>query len=151
VLALLMFGSAAWSCAGRDAYIGWSKEQRAAGLQYMTNNTRFLIPQWVRVPCLASYALSLVGKRISRDWEFKYGHPLAALETFVEQRFRGICYQASNWRRVGSTSGRGRDGGHHNAILPIKDIYLRPLRKDFREVLKGERPCRSHSQSSGRP
>jgi len=139
LLAVMLFGSAAWSCADRDAYIGWNKEQRKRGLQSLTNNVRFLIPQWIRVPCLASHVLSLVERRISHDWESKYGHRLAAIESFVEQRFRGTCYAAANWTRVGRTSGRGRDGGHHDAILPVKDIYIRPLRRDFRELLKGER------------
>ena len=140
LLAVMLFGSAAWSCADRDEYIGWSKEQRAQGLQLMTNNARFLIPPWVAVRYLASHALSLAERRISRDWQSKYGHPLAALETFVERRrFKGSAYRAANWELVGRTAGRGRDGGHHCAILPVKDIYVRPLRKDFRELLKGER------------
>jgi len=139
LLAVMLFGSAAWSCADRDAYIGWDEGRRRRGLQFMTNNQRFLIPGWVRVPLLASHALSLAERRISRDWEAKYGHRLAAMETFVEiGRFRGTCYRAANWALVGRTAGRGRDGGHHGAILPAKDIYLRPLCRHFREILKGE-------------
>jgi hypothetical protein len=79
---------------------------------------------------------SLVAHRIAGDWQSKYGHPVVLLETFVEvPRFRGTCYKAANWVHVGSTTGRGRDGGHHNAILPIKDIYLYPLAKNFRTLL----------------
>ena len=29
-----------------------------------------------------------------------------------------------------------RDGGHKNAILPIKDIYLYPLTKNYKVILK---------------
>jgi hypothetical protein len=58
------------------------------------------------------------------------------LETFVETgRFKGTCYQAANWINVGTTTGRGRDGGHHEAVLPVKDIYLYPLAANFREAL----------------
>ena len=39
-LACLLFGSAAWACEPRDAYIGWSKEERGASLKYATNNSR---------------------------------------------------------------------------------------------------------------
>ena len=40
ILACLMFGSAAWSCADRDYYIGWNKGHRAKNLMFMTANTR---------------------------------------------------------------------------------------------------------------
>lgn len=136
VLSCLLFGSAAWSCAERDKYIGWGKEQRRHRLNMLTNNTRFLVLPSVKVPHLASHILSLISRRISADWEQKYGHPVCLLETYVEiRRFRGVCYQAANWIRVGSTTGRGRDGGHHNAILPVKDIYLYPLDADYRSKL----------------
>ena len=135
-LSCLLFGSAAWSCRERDIYIGWGKEQRRHNLNMITNNVRFLLYPWVTVPYLASHILSLIAKRISADWEQKYGHPLYLLETFVEiSRFRGTCYRAANWISVGSTTGRGRDGGHHNAILPMKDIYLYPLDADYRAKL----------------
>jgi hypothetical protein len=135
-LSCLLFGSAAWSCRERDAFIGWDKRQRARGLSGMTNNSRFLVFPWVKVPHLASHILSLVARRIADDWQDKYGHPVYCLETFVETgRFKGICYRAANWIHVGSTTGRGRDGGHKQAILPIKDIYLYPLVKDFRLAL----------------
>jgi hypothetical protein len=135
-LSCLLFGSAAWSCRARDEFIGWDKGQRVCGLSYMTNNTRFLIFPWVKVAHLASHILSLVAHRVADDWQFKYGHPVYCLETFVEaSRFRGISYRAANWIHVGSTTGRGRDGGHKDAILPIKDIYLYPLAKNFKAAL----------------
>jgi hypothetical protein len=140
-LACLLFGSAAWSCASRDRYIGWGKGQRAKNLMYLTANTRFLIFPWVRVPYLASHVLSIVMRRVSQDWESRYGHSLYAVETYVDtSRFRGTAYRAANWIYVGRTTGRGRDGGHHHAILPEKDIYLFPLHKNFRRWLGGA-PC----------
>lgn len=135
-LAYLLFGSAAWSCKDRDIYIGWNKEARSRKLNLLTNNTRFLILPWVRIPHLASHILSLVSRRIKSDWEKKYGHPVLLLETFVEKdRFKGTCYKAANWILVGQTTGRGRDGGHHHAVLPVKDVYLYPLAKNFKSVL----------------
>jgi hypothetical protein len=136
-LACLLFGSAAWSCSSRDKFIGWNKVQRAENLRLITNNTRFLILPWVRVPHLASHVLALVSRRVSGDWLAKYGHPILALETFVETgRFKGTCYQAANWIRVGTTSGRGRDGGHNKPILPVKDVYVFPLQKKCKEKLQ---------------
>jgi hypothetical protein len=92
VLSCLLFGAAAWSCMERDKYIGWGKEQRSHKLNMLTNNQRFLVLPWVRVPHLASHILSLIARRISADWEQKYGHPICLLETFVEnRRFKGTC------------------------------------------------------------
>jgi hypothetical protein len=136
VVACLLFGSAAWTCRDRDAYIGWSTEQRIAHLPMIANNIRFLVAPWIRVPCLASHSLSLIARRISGDWEDKYGHGLTCLETFVEfSRFGGVCYRAANWIRVGRTAGRGRNDRQNAWALPEKDIYLLPLSRRWRESL----------------
>jgi hypothetical protein len=136
-LACLLYGSAAWSCADRDRFIGWDKAQKAAHLMFMTNHVRYLIFPWIRVFNLASHILALASRRINGDWEEKYGHGLLAIETFVEcGRFTGACYKAANWIYVGRTAGRGRDGGHHGALLPEKDIYIYPLDKNYRKKLR---------------
>jgi hypothetical protein len=136
IVACLLFGSSAWKCAPRDKYIGWKDDERAANLHLTTNNTRFLIMPFVRVPHLASHVLALISRRISNDWQIKYGHSLYCLETFVDKsRFRGICYQAANWRLVGETTGRGRDSVKHAVTLPVKDVYVYPLSRDFRKIL----------------
>jgi len=138
-LACLLFGSAAWSCRGRDEYIGWEKRERVQGLRFLTNNSRYLIFPWIRSQHLASHVLSLISRRIADDWRQKYGHPIYCLETYVEtRRFKGTCYKAANWVKVGTTTGRGRDGGHHNAILPVKDVYLYPLTTDFKVKLAAQ-------------
>jgi hypothetical protein len=136
LLACLLFGSAAWACAPRDQYVGWNALSRRNNLLYTTNNTRFLILPWVKVPHLASHILGLTVRRIALDWQRKYGHPLYLLETFVEkERFRGTCYKAANWIYVGETTGRSRNDRYSNLQVPIKEIYLYPLHKHFREVL----------------
>jgi hypothetical protein len=130
-LACLLFGAAAWQCAPRDRWIGWSAEQRAQGLRFIANNSRFLILPWVRVALLASHILSQVAGRIAADWQQRYRHPIYLLETFVQQdRFRGTCYQAANWICVGQTTGRTRQNQRQrdNAVhAPVKDLYLYPL------------------------
>jgi hypothetical protein len=138
LLACLLFGSSAWKCAPRDRLIGWKDEARARNLPLTTNNTRFLILPWVRIPYLASHILSSISQRVSRDWQAKYGHPIYLLETFVERgRFAGTCYKAANWVRVGETTGRGRNSKTHIGELPVKDVYVYPLHKRFREKLGG--------------
>jgi len=135
-LACLLFGSSAWACSPRDCFIGWDRKKRSKNLSLTTGNTRFLVLPWVSVKYLASHILSKVCQRIKDDWEAKYGHPVYLLETFVEKdRFAGTCYKASNWTRVGETRGRSRNDIYNTMKVPVKDIYLYPLAKRFREVL----------------
>ena len=62
---------------------------------------------------------------------------IVVLETFVErERFAGTAYRAANWLAVGATTGRTRQDRHTCIQAPVKDIYLYPLRRDFREALQ---------------
>jgi hypothetical protein len=136
VVSCLLFGAASWQAAGRDHYIGWDRKTREANVQLVTNNSRFLVPSWVHVPCLASHVLSLVARRVSVDWEAKYGHPIMLLETFVDRsRFAGTCYRAANWVYVGQTTGRSRNDRDHTLRVPVKDVYVYPLKRTFRREL----------------
>lgn len=135
-VACALFGSAAWKCADRDAYVGWDRVTRERSLERLTNNTRFLILPWVVVPHLASHVLGLIARRIRADWQAKYGHPVYALETFVDrERFQGTCYRAANWLRLGATQGRTRNDREHSIRAAVKDVYLYPLVADFRQRL----------------
>lgn len=136
LLACLLFGSAAWKCRARDEFIGWSCQQRERNLHLVTNNMRYLILPWVRVAHLSSWILGRVLRRLSSDWQQKYGHPILLVETFVErQRFAGTSYKAANWLWVGTTAGRSRQDRQHRLQVPVKDIYLYPLHHQFRQVL----------------
>ena len=135
-LACLLFGSAAWKTAPRDRFIGWDVPTREANLNRMTNNTRFLILPWVQVKNLASLVLSACVRRLRRDWYQRYGHDLCLVETFVDRsRFVGTCYQAANWIRIGQTRGRSRQDRYKKLTVPVKDLYVYPLTKDFKKRL----------------
>ena len=135
-VACALFGSAAWKCAQRDTFLGWDRAARERNLPRLTNNTRFLIPAWIKVPHLASHVLGLITRRIRADWQAKYGHPVSALETFVDRsRFQGTCYRAANWQRLGATRGRTRNDRAHRIRAAVKDVYLYPLTADFRREL----------------
>lgn len=134
-LACLLFGAAAWRTRPRDELIGWDDATRAKRLSYITNNTRFLV--LARVPHLASRLLGTVMRRLQRDWEEKYGHPVWLVETYVDRdRFRGTCYQAANWQLIGQTQGRSRQDRHSKLRVPVKDIYVYPLTPRFRDRLR---------------
>jgi len=135
-VAALLFGAAAWKCAARDGWIGWSGQQRQERLARIANNSRFLVVPWVRVPSLASYALGLAAARVSADWQRKYGQGIELLETFVDgTRFGGICYRAAGWLHVGSTTGRTRNDDRSRPPGPAKEVFLKPLRADWKERL----------------
>ena len=136
IIALLGFGASAWQCAPRDKYIGWTHDQRKKKLQYIVNNARFLILPWVKCKNLASKILSLTSHRLSGDWQGHYGYQPVLLETFVERdRFAGTCYKAANWVLVGQTKGRGKLGPAGKISVPIKDLWLYPLERNFRHIL----------------
>ncbi len=138
-VACIGWGSAAWAVQSREEFIGWAQPVKNKNLHFVMNNTRFLILPWVTVKCLASKVLSLNIKRISADWLKIYHYPLYMLETFVEQsRFKGICYQASNWIRVGETKGTSKKGHKHLKHGKIKDVYLYPLNKNFKKILRND-------------
>lgn len=136
LLAVIGFGAAAWKIAPRDTWIGWTAEQRKRRLNLVVNNARFLILPWVKVKNLASWILGRVARRIQADWQSRYGYRPVLLETFVDaERFRGTCYEASNWEHLGETQGRGKLDRKHLFAIPVKKIYVRPLEKTFREQL----------------
>lgn len=135
-LACLVFGAAAWKCAPRDQYIGWSPLIRERHLHLLANNMRLLLLPWVQVKHLASHVLALAARRISADWHAKYGHPIHLLETFVQRdRFQGCCYRAANWICVGQTQGRSRNDPDRCLRVPPKDVYLYPLTRHFPRAL----------------
>ncbi|CAN7431654.1 DUF4338 domain-containing protein [Variovorax sp. LjRoot84] len=136
LVALLSFGASAWKLSDRERFIGWSESQRQKNLQLVVNNARFLILPWIQCKGLASKILALAARQLPREWHQRYGYRPVLLETFVESpRHRGTCYKAANWVHVGQTVGRGKKSRVHSQIVPIKDIWLYPLRKDFGTVL----------------
>src|SRR5271157_2551540 len=135
-LSCLLFGSAAWQCAPRDQFIGWSATARETHLQAVTNNTRFVLLPWVRVPGLASHVLGTVLRRLRRDWWHKYVRPLELVETFVDtSRFTGACYRAANWIAVGQTTGRTRQDRDRQLQVRPKGVWVYPLDSRFRNRL----------------
>lgn len=137
LLACLLWSSPAWKMAARDEWIGWNAEQQVRQLQFIVNNSRFLMLPWVHIKGLASKILAQSARQLPMDWEHRYGYRPLLLETLVDaQRFRGTCYRAANWIRVGQTSGRGRMDRQHKAHgEAVKDIYLYPLTRNTRQRL----------------
>ena len=137
IVALTGFGAAAWQTAPRDQFIGWNHDQRKKNLHLIVNNARFLILPWVQSKNLASKILSLTIRLLPDDWEKRYNIRPVLMDSFVQKnRFAGTCYKAANWINVGETKGRGKLGPSRKISVPIKDIWMYPLNKKFRVLLK---------------
>lgn len=136
LLGALSFGASAWKCAPRDTHIGWDATTRQSRLHLVVNNARFLVLPDLAVPNLASKILGRATRGLRRDWEVIYNYTPVMVETFVEtDRFAGTSYRAANWLRVGRTKGRGKLDRYHQKALPIKDVYLYPLHRNYRQIL----------------
>src|SRR6266702_2912098 len=97
--------------------IGWDQPTRQANLNLICGNARFLIRPDVAVPNLASSLLAAVTRRLPADWQARYGYAPVLPET------------------VGETQGRGKLDRRHQHALPVKDIYLYPLHRRWRQIL----------------
>jgi hypothetical protein len=130
------FAAPALQLADRDGWIGWNAEQRRAHLHAVVGLSRFLIRPSVKCRNLASRLLSMSLERLVEDFQRRYHYRPWLVESFLDRsRFSGTCYQAANWIRVGQTTGRGRQDRFNKREETIKDIYVYPLEKDFRDRL----------------
>ena len=137
----LAFSAAAKRLKARDEEIEWSDRARIANLQLVVCNSRFLIPETVRVPNLASHVLARSLARLPEDWDVRYGYRPVLVETFVDpERYQGVCYRAANWMHVGQTAGRSSPFANGTVSTGAKDIYLYPIAKDWQSVLQAEPP-----------
>lgn len=136
-VACIGWGGAAWKSRHRETFVGWTESAKKDRLHLVVNNVRFLILPWVRIPHLASKALAAVTRRLSPDWQAKYGHPVYLAETFVDAlRFRGTCYRAANWTYVGDTEGSAKRGSRYYDHGHPKAMFLLPIHRRFRELLQ---------------
>ena len=132
----LAFSAATWRLKARDEYIGWTEAARRAHLDRVVCNSRFLILPSVRVPHLASHVLSLALARLGQDWMGRYGYEPVLVETFVDpKRFSGTCYRAANWVPIGQTVARPTAYRNGRVADGPKDIYLYPLKRNWKKVL----------------
>ena len=140
LLGALGFAASALAVAARDEWIGWSPALRRKRLHRVVALSRFLIRPAVQCRCLASKLLSMALRQLPSDFRLRYGYRPALVETFVDtQSHAGTCFRAANWTRVGETAGRGRFAPPGQRV-PVKSIFLYPLRRDFRAVLGADAP-----------
>jgi hypothetical protein len=130
-LAVATWSAAAFHLKDRDHFIGWSPEQCRRRRALLANNSRLLVLPGCHSPNLISRFMKLMLAQLSQDWERRWGHPLALVETFVDPGFyQGTAYKVSGWCHLGRTAGWKRDADDfyekHDAP---KQIWVRELVK----------------------
>ena len=138
-VALVTLSAPALHLKARELWLGWTPRQRARRLGFVVNNSRFLVrPERHRFPNLASRVLGLCLRRVSADWQERWGHPVLVVESFVDEaQYRGTCYRACGFEAVGATAGFGRASrDFYQAHGQPKQLYLRELRPQARRRLR---------------
>ncbi len=138
-VALIAFSAPALHVKARERWIGWSPRQRSRRLGLVVNNSRFLVlPERHQYPNLASRVLGLCLRRLSTDWQNRWGHPVLVVESFVdESQYRGTCYRACGFEAVGASAGFARDSrDFYLAHGQPKQLYLRELSPRARRLLR---------------
>lgn len=139
-LALLVFNAPAKHLKHRDAWIHWTPRQRDRRLRLICNNSRFLLLPKSSVPNLGSKVLGLALRRLSPDWQAHYGHPVLAVESFVDpDQFDGTVYRAQGWEELGPTDGWGRcRREYYTRHDQPKRLFVKELCANARRSLQAE-------------
>jgi hypothetical protein len=130
-LAVATWSAAAFHLKDRDAFIGWTPEQCRRRRALLANNSRLLVLPDCHYPNLISRFMKLMLERLSADWQARWGHPIALVETFVDPRFyQGTAYKVSGWSHLGRTAGWKRDAeDFYEKNDAPKQIWVRELVK----------------------
>lgn len=107
-LGAIGFAASAPKLESREAWIGWSDQQRRAHLSHVMGLCRFLIRPGVACKNLASYLLARCLRHMSMDMYQDHQIYIWAVETFVDPSYSGSCFHAAGFHRIGYTKGRGR-------------------------------------------
>lgn len=130
-LAVATWSSAAFHIKDRDRFIGWTAEQCRRRRPLLANNSRLLVMPDCHYPNLISRFMKLMLERLSPDWDERWGHPIALVESFVDPRYyQGTAYKVSGWSHLGKTAGWTRDADdfYEKNDAP-KQIWVRELVK----------------------
>ncbi|MGH8336655.1 MAG: Druantia anti-phage system protein DruA, partial [Gammaproteobacteria bacterium] len=130
-LAVATWSSAAFHIKDRDQFIGWTPEQCRRRLPLLANNSRLLVLPDCHSPNLISRFMKLMLAQLSQDWQQRWGHPIAMVESFVDPRYyQGTAYKVSGWSHLGKTAGWTRDADDfYEKNGAPKQIWVRELAK----------------------
>jgi hypothetical protein len=110
----------------------------------VANNSRLLVMPDCPYPNLISRFMKLMLERLSQDWQERWDHPIALVETFVDPRYyTGTAYRISGWSHLGKSAGWKRDADdfYEKNDAP-KQIWVRELVKKACVKLRAPQlPC----------
>ncbi len=131
-LAVAAWSAAAFHLKARDAFIGWSEEQRRQRLPLVVNNSRLYVLAQHHYPNLISRFMKLMLGRLSADWEQRWDHPVALAESFVDpNEYQGTAYKVSGWIQLGHTRGWKRSAvDFYEKHDHPKQVWIRELVKN---------------------
>ncbi len=150
ILGALLFAAPARHVAVREAWLGWTREQMERFRYRIVANSRYLILPGVAVAHLASHALALAMRRLPEDWQARYGYRPVMVETFVAPPWRGTCYRAANWLHLGQTTGQGRQDRQYAQGGTVREVFVYPLVRDWRQALVAERSEAATTESGSK-
>ena len=138
-VALLTWTTCCRKLAGRDNHIGWDNRTRQKRLGWVVQNNRFLLLPAERPENLASRILGMSVKALPDAWERRFGKRPLLAETFVDPAgFKGTCYNASGWTRLGRTKGYSRVAApeYYQDNKRPKCLWVKALSNDAVERLR---------------
>jgi predicted transposase YbfD/YdcC len=131
-LAVATWSAAAFHLKARDAFIGWTEEQRRQRLPLVANNSRLYVMAQHHYPNLISRFMKLMLGRLSADWQSAWGHPVVLAESFVDpNHYQGTAYKVSGWSQLGHTRGWKRSAvDFYEKHDDPKQVWIRQLVKN---------------------
>ena len=120
-------------------FIGWTPQLREKNLPLVVDNPRFLILPWITIPNLGSHILAIdpppPAPATGPNATARHPRPDRNLPS-RPRASPAPLYRASGWTHVGTTQGRGRyDRDTALRSSRRKDVWLRPLRRDWKRTL----------------
>ncbi len=145
IIGAMGFGPAAFYLECRDSWIGWDRQAQQENRSDIIGLSRFLIRPGLRCANLASRCYGMILRRVAQDWLERYGIKPVLVETYVDRSTQtGVSLSAANWRRLGSSQGRGRSSPSAKVRPKTpKDVWVFELCSKARHRLQQRKsaPC----------
>jgi len=141
IIGAMGFGPAAFHLECRDRWIGWDRPAQEENRPGVIGLSRFLIRPGLRCANLASRCYGIILGRVAKDWHDRYGVKPVLVETYVDRSTQtGVSLSAANWRRLGSSQGRGRSSPSvKDRPKTLKDVWVYELCPKARQQLQQRR------------
>src|SRR5664279_1094622 len=131
-VAVAVFGAAALSCTVRERTLCWDPDVKTSRLPLLVANSRLCVLPGAPTHTASAFLAACL-RRVSGDYQDRWGHPVLAVESFTDPaRHRGTCYAAAGFTALGSTTGYARTGGGSESYTfhgQPKTYWLKPLHR----------------------